>query len=48
MANNVHVPSVFDLPPRLADKADPSLIAADEEHFTAISRSLYRTIPQTW
>ncbi|PYE13268.1 DNA helicase IV [Williamsia limnetica] len=44
MANNVHVPSVFDLPPRLADKADPALIAADEEHFTAISRSLYRTI----
>jgi DNA helicase IV len=44
VANNVHVPSVFDLPPRLADKADPALIAADEEHFTAISRSLYRTI----
>jgi hypothetical protein len=32
--------SVFDLPGRLAAKADPALIAADERHFAAITRSL--------
>ncbi len=27
--------SVFDLPDHLAAKADPALIAADEQHFAA-------------
>ncbi|MGC4806020.1 RNA polymerase recycling motor ATPase HelR [Micromonospora sp. DT233] len=31
---------VFDLPERLAPKADPALIARDEEHFAAIAASL--------
>jgi hypothetical protein len=30
----------FDLPDRLSAKADPALIAADEQHFAAISESL--------
>lgn len=34
----------FDLPERLAPKADPALIAADEEHFAAIAQSLDETI----
>lgn len=36
--------SAFDLPDHLAAKADPTLIAADEEHFAAIATSLDRTI----
>ena len=36
--------SVFDLPERLAAKADPTLVAADEEHFAAIARSLQETV----
>jgi DNA helicase IV len=32
--------SVFDLPVHLAAKADPSLIARDEQHFAAIAESL--------
>jgi len=36
--------SAFDLPPRLAAKADPALIAADERHFTAIGQSLEQSI----
>lgn len=36
--------SAFNLPARLSAKADPSLIAADNEHFTAIARSLSETI----
>jgi hypothetical protein len=32
--------SVFDLPERLATKADPSLIAGDEQHFAAIAETL--------
>ena len=36
--------SVFDLPPRLAEKANPTLIAADEQHFAAIATSLQRSI----
>ncbi|MFF5180874.1 RNA polymerase recycling motor ATPase HelR [Micromonospora sp. NPDC000316] len=32
--------SVFDLPDRLRAKADPTLIAADTQHFTAIAESL--------
>jgi hypothetical protein len=36
--------SAFDLPDRLAPKADPALIARDEEHFAAIAQSLEQTI----
>ncbi|MBO0844754.1 MAG: AAA family ATPase [Nocardioides sp.] len=36
----------FDLPERLAAKADPSLIAADERHFAAIGESLELTIAE--
>lgn len=32
--------TVFDLPERLADKADPALIADDERHFAAIAATL--------
>ena len=34
----------FDLPGRLAAKADPALIAADERHFAAIADSLEQSI----
>ncbi|KAA6223127.1 AAA family ATPase [Streptomyces albofaciens JCM 4342] len=37
---------VFDLPDRLAAKADPKLTAADERHFAAIAESLDRTITE--
>jgi hypothetical protein len=36
--------SAFDLPDHLAAKADPALIAGDEQHFAAIAESLERTI----
>ena len=36
--------SAFDLPDHLATKADPALIAGDEEHFAAIAESLEQTI----
>ena len=36
--------SAFDLPDRLAAKADPALIAGDERHFAAIAESLERSI----
>jgi hypothetical protein len=36
--------SAFDLPDRLAAKADPDLIAADEQHFAAIAESLEQSI----
>ncbi len=36
--------SAFDLPGRLAAKADPALIASDERHFVAIAESLRETI----
>jgi DNA helicase IV len=36
--------SVFDLPDRLAPKADPALIAADERHFVAIAQALEQSI----
>ncbi|MFI5896885.1 RNA polymerase recycling motor ATPase HelR [Actinoplanes sp. NPDC051513] len=36
--------SVFDLPARLAAKADPALTAADEKHFAAIAASLEQSI----
>ncbi|SFT85192.1 DNA helicase IV [Geodermatophilus amargosae] len=36
--------SVFDLPENLAAKADPVLVARDEEHFAAVTESLRRSI----
>ena len=36
--------SAFDLPDRLVAKADPTLIAGDEEHFAAIAESLEQSI----
>lgn len=36
--------SAFDLPDRLSPKADPTLIADDEEHFAAIAESLEQSI----
>jgi len=36
--------SAFDLPGRLARKADPALIADDERHFAAIAESLEQSI----
>lgn len=36
--------SVFNLPDRLAAKADPRLIAGDERHFAAIAESLEQSI----
>jgi hypothetical protein len=41
---NLPITSAFDLPERLAAKADPALIAADDEHFTIIAGSLERSI----
>jgi hypothetical protein len=41
---NALTTSAFDLPDRLAAKADPVLIAADEQHFAAIAESLERSI----
>ncbi|MBF6047405.1 AAA family ATPase [Streptomyces sp. NRRL B-1677] len=38
--------SVFDLPDRLSPKADPALIAGDEQHFTAIAESLEQAIAE--
>jgi hypothetical protein len=39
-----HTTTAFALPDRLAAKADPSLVAADENHFAAIARSLEQTL----
>ncbi|MFG3688473.1 RNA polymerase recycling motor ATPase HelR [Micromonospora sp. NPDC047740] len=36
--------SAFDLPDHLSPKADPALIAGDEQHFAAIAESLEQTI----
>ena len=36
--------SAFDLPEHRAAKADPALIARDEQHFAAIAESLEQTI----
>jgi hypothetical protein len=36
--------SAFDLPEHLAAKADPALIAGDEQHFAAIARTLEQSI----
>jgi DNA helicase IV len=38
--------SAFNLPDRLAAKADPPLIAGDERHFAAIAESLAQTIAE--
>jgi hypothetical protein len=38
--------SAFDLPDRLAAKADPALIAGDEQHFVAIAESLEQSIAE--
>ena len=36
--------SAFDLPDRLAAKADPALIAGDEQHFSVIAMNLEQTV----
>ena len=38
------VTSAFELPDHLTAKADPALIAGDEEHFAAIAESLDESI----
>ena len=38
--------SAFDLPERLAPKADPTLIAGDEQHFEAIAECLEQSIAE--
>jgi len=38
--------SVFDLPDRLSAKADPTLIAGDEQHFAAIAECLEQSIAE--
>ncbi|GJF27654.1 DNA helicase [Kitasatospora sp. NE20-6] len=38
--------SAFDLPDRLAAKADPALIGGDERHFAAVAESLEQTIAE--
>jgi DNA helicase IV len=38
--------SAFDLPGHLAAKADPALIAGDEQHFAAIAESLEQSIAE--
>ncbi|MGD0556634.1 MAG: RNA polymerase recycling motor ATPase HelR [Streptosporangiaceae bacterium] len=40
------VTSAFDLPDRLEAKADPALIAGDEQHFAAIAESLEESIAE--
>jgi hypothetical protein len=43
---NPEVTSAFNLPDRLAAKADPALIGEDEEHFAAIAESLEQSIAE--
>jgi hypothetical protein len=43
---NAMMASAFDLPARLAAKADPTLIAGDEQHFAAIAESLEQSIAE--
>ncbi len=43
---NPLIPSAFDLPGRLAAKADPRLIADDEQQFAAIAESLEESIAE--
>jgi hypothetical protein len=38
--------SAFDLPDRLSAKADPALIADDEQHFAAIAESLEQSVAE--
>ena len=38
--------SVFDLPEHLEAKAEPALVAADEEHLAAIARTLEETVAE--
>ncbi|MFI2645243.1 RNA polymerase recycling motor ATPase HelR [Streptomyces sp. NPDC018610] len=38
--------SAFDLPDRLAAKADPALIGGDERHFAAVTETLEQTIAE--
>lgn len=38
--------SAFDLPAHLAPKADPTLIARDEQHFAAVAQSLEQSIAE--
>ncbi|MET7334708.1 RNA polymerase recycling motor ATPase HelR [Nonomuraea sp. NPDC005650] len=38
--------SAFDLPDHLSPKADPALVAGDEQHFAAIAESLDRSIAE--
>jgi DNA helicase IV len=41
---NQLITSAFDLPDRLSPKADPALIAGDEQHFAAIAENLGQSI----
>jgi DNA helicase IV len=41
---NLLTNSAFDLPDHLAAKADPTLIAGDEQHFAAVAESLEQSI----
>ncbi|WTB44502.1 AAA family ATPase [Streptomyces sp. NBC_00827] len=43
---NLLTASAFDLPDRLSPKADPALIAGDEEHFAAIAECLEQSIAE--
>ncbi|MGW4229292.1 RNA polymerase recycling motor ATPase HelR [Streptomyces sp. NPDC004980] len=38
--------SAFDLPDRLSSKADPTLVAADEQHFAAVAECLEQSIAE--
>ncbi|MFP5346636.1 MAG: RNA polymerase recycling motor ATPase HelR [Actinomycetes bacterium] len=43
---NAVTTSVFDLPDRLTAKADPSLVAGDEQHFAAIGKALEESVAE--
>lgn len=44
--NPLTTTSAFDLPDRLAPKAEPAMIAGDEQHFAAIAESLEQAITE--
>ncbi|NEA56131.1 AAA family ATPase [Streptomyces sp. SID13666] len=44
--NPLTTTSAFDLPDRLAPKAEPAMIAGDEQHFAAIAESLEQAIAE--
>ncbi|MCM2423714.1 RNA polymerase recycling motor ATPase HelR [Streptomyces sp. RKAG293] len=44
--NPLTATSAFDLPDRLAPKADPAMIAGDEQHFASIAESLEQAIAE--